>query len=57
MVLRVNFNRQSEAVARTDQADTHHAYTRDKLDRVLLDAVTFPSGTKLTRRWPMPASP
>jgi RHS repeat-associated protein len=41
------YNRQSEALTRTDQAGTLHTYTRDKLGRLLADLVTFPSGTAL----------
>jgi RHS repeat-associated protein len=41
------YNRQSQVTGMTDQAGTSHAYSHDKLGRLLADAVTFAPGTTL----------
>jgi RHS repeat-associated protein len=41
------YSRQSQVTGMADQAGTFHAYTYDKLGRLLRDAVTFPAGSAL----------
>lgn len=46
-VVTYTYNRQLQVIGMTDQAGTAHAYSYDKLGRLLSDTVTFPSGTAL----------